>query len=80
LSLLLPIPEKIFLKENVAIISLRSPAGADIVEMSETQFVQNYKTNFLAHWTDITKLRKPIIAAVQGFAVHFKSFALVVLK
>ncbi|KAL7747048.1 putative enoyl-CoA hydratase, mitochondrial [Sorochytrium milnesiophthora] len=44
-------------------------AGADIKEMAETNFVDNYRSNFLGHWTEITKLRKPVIAAVQGFAL-----------
>ncbi|KAI9189252.1 putative enoyl-CoA hydratase, mitochondrial [Blastocladiella emersonii ATCC 22665] len=44
-------------------------AGADIKEMADTEFVTNYKTNFLGHWTEITTVRKPIIAAVQGFAL-----------
>ncbi|KAI9224148.1 ClpP/crotonase-like domain-containing protein [Blastocladiella britannica] len=44
-------------------------AGADIKEMADTQFVDNYKNNFLGHWAEITSVRKPIIAAVQGFAL-----------
>lgn len=43
-------------------------AGADIKEMAEQTFAENYKTNFLHHWTDITRVRKPIIAAVNGYA------------
>ncbi|KAI8058147.1 ClpP/crotonase-like domain-containing protein [Syncephalis plumigaleata] len=44
-------------------------AGADIKEMRESNYIENYKTNFLAHWTKITTARKPIIAAVNGFAL-----------
>ncbi|KAI9136319.1 enoyl-CoA hydratase mitochondrial precursor [Paraphysoderma sedebokerense] len=44
-------------------------AGADIKEMANTQFITNYKTNFLGHWADVAKIRKPIIAAVSGFAL-----------
>lgn len=44
-------------------------AGADIKEMKDTNFIENYKGNFLGHWTEITKVRKPIIAAVNGFAL-----------
>ncbi|KAJ3366185.1 putative enoyl-CoA hydratase, mitochondrial [Allomyces javanicus] len=44
-------------------------AGADIKEMANTHFVDNYKSNFLGHWTEITQARKPVIAAVQGFAL-----------
>ncbi|KAJ1652873.1 hypothetical protein IWQ61_006886 [Dispira simplex] len=56
-----------------AIVLTGSPkafaAGADIKEMCNTNFVDNYKNNFLGHWTQITEARKPIIAAVNGFAL-----------
>jgi enoyl-CoA hydratase len=29
-----------------------------------------YRNNFLENWTTITKIRKPIIAAVSGYAVR----------
>ncbi len=45
-------------------------AGADIKEMANTNFASNYSTNFLGHWTRVTSIRKPIIAAVNGFAVR----------
>ncbi|KAF9973678.1 hypothetical protein BGZ73_003045 [Actinomortierella ambigua] len=44
-------------------------AGADIKEMKDNNFIENYKNNFLGHWTKITTIRKPIIAAVNGFAL-----------
>ncbi|KAJ1650119.1 hypothetical protein GGF38_005917, partial [Coemansia sp. RSA 25] len=45
-------------------------AGADIKEMKDAEFVNNYKTNFLGHWVEQTsKMRKPIIAAVNGYAL-----------
>ncbi|KAJ1903188.1 putative enoyl-CoA hydratase, mitochondrial [Coemansia sp. S100] len=45
-------------------------AGADIKEMKDTEFVNNYKGNFLGHWVEqISKMRKPIIAAVNGYAL-----------
>lgn len=45
-------------------------AGADIKEMKDTDFVNNYKDNFLGHWTEqISKMRKPILAAVNGYAL-----------
>lgn len=44
-------------------------AGADIKEMSTKSFMDAYKTNMLAQWQDISKIRKPIIAAVSGFAL-----------
>lgn len=44
-------------------------AGADIKEMNHKTFPEAYKTNMLAHWNDITKVRTPVIAAVNGFAL-----------
>ncbi|XP_008557731.1 probable enoyl-CoA hydratase, mitochondrial [Microplitis demolitor] len=44
-------------------------AGADIKEMSNNTFAGNLKGSFLQNWSDISKIRKPIIAAVNGFAL-----------
>jgi enoyl-CoA hydratase len=44
-------------------------AGADIKEMKDLDFVTNYKNNFLSDWTGITAIKKPVIAAVNGFAL-----------
>ncbi|KAI8590363.1 ClpP/crotonase-like domain-containing protein [Geranomyces variabilis] len=44
-------------------------AGADIKEMSTLNFVDNFKNNFIEDWTGVTKIRKPIVAAVNGFAL-----------
>ena len=44
-------------------------AGADIKEMSKRTYVQCYNNNQFENWTDITKLSKPTIAAVSGFAL-----------
>lgn len=44
-------------------------AGADIKEMKDKQFADVYKNNFLGNWTNITTFRKPVIAAVSGFAL-----------
>lgn len=44
-------------------------AGADIKEMSTKTFMDNYKSNFITAWTQITTIRKPIIAAVNGIAL-----------
>eukprot|EP01111_Echinosteliopsis_oligospora_P019668 TRINITY_DN961_c0_g1_i1.p1 TRINITY_DN961_c0_g1~~TRINITY_DN961_c0_g1_i1.p1 ORF type:complete len:295 (-),score=74.10 TRINITY_DN961_c0_g1_i1:18-881(-) len=44
-------------------------AGADIREMEKKTFVECYKTDMLGFWGDITLIRKPIIAAVNGFAL-----------
>lgn len=37
--------------------------------MSETEYADCIKTNFLAEWMDVYKFRKPLIAAVNGYAV-----------
>jgi enoyl-CoA hydratase len=44
-------------------------AGADIKEMAPNTFVTAYRNNMLAFWHDLTLIRKPIIAAVNGFAL-----------
>lgn len=44
-------------------------AGADIKEMQNMEYPNTYKTGFLEHWTKITEIRKPVIAAVNGFAL-----------
>lgn len=44
-------------------------AGADIKEMKDKTFAETYKDNFLGHWTRISSIQKPVIAAVNGFAL-----------
>ncbi|GAA6013626.1 hypothetical protein JCM10207_004795 [Rhodosporidiobolus poonsookiae] len=44
-------------------------AGADIKEMKDKQFAEVYKGDFLAHWTELSRFRKPIVAAVSGYAL-----------
>ncbi|KAK0212603.1 enoyl-CoA hydratase [Desarmillaria ectypa] len=53
-------------------------AGADIKEMKDKEcmypittyyYADVYKNNFLESWQDLTKVRKPIIAAVSGYAL-----------
>jgi enoyl-CoA hydratase len=44
-------------------------AGADIKEMQAKTFMDVYKENFIASWDRITKCRKPVIAAVAGYAL-----------
>jgi enoyl-CoA hydratase/carnithine racemase len=48
---------------------LCSLAGADIKEMADKTFVEAYSTNMFANWGDITKVKKPVIAAVNGYAL-----------
>lgn len=44
-------------------------AGADIKEMQSLDFVDAYTGGFIGGWDDIAGFRKPIIAAVSGFAL-----------
>ncbi|TCL72172.1 enoyl-CoA hydratase [Rhizobium sp. BK251] len=44
-------------------------AGADIKEMQSLDFVDVYSRDFISGWDEIAKARKPVIAAVSGFAL-----------
>jgi enoyl-CoA hydratase len=44
-------------------------AGADIKEMADKTFIEAYLGNFAADWHAPTRARKPIVAAVAGFAL-----------
>ncbi|KAF8583914.1 enoyl-CoA hydratase [Ramaria rubella] len=46
-------------------------AGADIKEMKDKtcMFAEVYGSDFLHNWTRITKMKKPVIAAVSGYAL-----------
>jgi enoyl-CoA hydratase len=44
-------------------------AGADIKEMQSLDFVDVYTGGFIGGWDEIAGFRKPIIAAVSGFAL-----------
>ena len=44
-------------------------AGADIKEMQSLSFVDAYTGDFIGTWDDIAGFRKPLIAAVSGFAL-----------
>ncbi|RWS21408.1 Enoyl-CoA hydratase-like protein [Leptotrombidium deliense] len=44
-------------------------AGADIKEMKDRTFSECIKTNFLMQWDAVARSRKPIIAAVNGYAL-----------
>lgn len=44
-------------------------AGADIKEMQNKTYTECINSNFLSHWTRVAENRKPIIAAVNGFAL-----------
>ena len=44
-------------------------AGADIKEMQSKTFIEAYTGDFIGTWERITRCRKPVIAAVAGFAL-----------
>jgi enoyl-CoA hydratase len=44
-------------------------AGADIGDMAEASVVDMYERNQFARWMRIKQVRKPLIAAVSGFAL-----------
>ncbi len=44
-------------------------AGADIKEMADRTYMDVYKSNFIATWERLAQCRKPVIAAVAGFAL-----------
>jgi enoyl-CoA hydratase len=44
-------------------------AGADIKEMQSKTFTEAYKEDFIAKWYKVANVRKPVIAAVAGFAL-----------
>ena len=44
-------------------------AGADIKEMVDKTFMDAYGANFTAEWDRVARARKPVVAAVAGFAL-----------
>ena len=44
-------------------------AGADIKEMQGRAFKDCFTDDFLDHWCKVSKMKKPIIAAVNGYAL-----------
>ncbi|XP_065579153.1 enoyl-CoA hydratase, mitochondrial-like isoform X3 [Artemia franciscana] len=44
-------------------------AGADIKEMKDRRFEECYSGNFLNHWNRVSSCKKPVIAAVNGYAL-----------
>ena len=62
------------LDDNIAAIVITGSekafaAGADIKEMQAKSFMDAYKGDFIGAWERITRCRKPVIAAVAGFAL-----------
>jgi enoyl-CoA hydratase len=44
-------------------------AGADIKEMQDKSFADVFLEDFISSWENVLKVRKPVIAAVAGFAL-----------
>ena len=44
-------------------------AGADIKEMVEKDYIEAFSSDFISRWERITRCRKPVIAAVSGYAL-----------
>lgn len=44
-------------------------AGADIKEMAEKNYIDAYRDDFLGNWDRVSRCRKPVIAAVAGYAL-----------
>jgi len=44
-------------------------AGADIKEMQSKFYMDVYKEDFITSWEHVSRVRKPVIAAVAGFAL-----------
>ncbi len=45
-------------------------AGADIKEMASKDYIDVYREEFItANWEEVTRARKPVIAAVSGYAL-----------
>ncbi len=44
-------------------------AGADVKEMQSKSYMDAYLDDFISKWERITRTRKPVIAAVAGFAL-----------
>lgn len=44
-------------------------AGADVKEMQNLEFVDAYREDLFAEWERLTRVRKPIVAAVAGYAL-----------
>ncbi|WP_137388337.1 enoyl-CoA hydratase [Rhodoligotrophos defluvii] len=44
-------------------------AGADIKEMQTKTYMEAYKGDFLTSWDKVSQTRKPIVAAVAGYAL-----------
>lgn len=55
-------------------------AGADIKEMQNRTFQDCYSSKFLSHWDRLSRVKKPVIAAVNGYAVSARPCHLLALR
>jgi enoyl-CoA hydratase len=60
--------------ENIGVIVITGSekafaAGADIKEMQSKTYMEVYKGDFIGSWERVATCRKPVIAAVAGFAL-----------
>lgn len=53
-------------------------AGADLKELKDLEFSDAYLTDFPVEWAHVTKIKKPVIAAVSGFAVRLLSNIIII--
>jgi enoyl-CoA hydratase len=44
-------------------------AGADIKEMADNSFIEAFLGDFVSNWDAVARARKPVVAAVAGFAL-----------
>jgi enoyl-CoA hydratase len=44
-------------------------AGADIKEMQDKNFIEAWRSDFIGPWQQVAACRKPVIAAVAGYAL-----------
>ncbi|MGO4833034.1 enoyl-CoA hydratase-related protein, partial [Rhizobiaceae sp. 2RAB30] len=44
-------------------------AGADIKQMQSKNYIDVYMEDFFAGWEALTRIRKPVVAAVAGYAL-----------
>ena len=56
-------------RNNVEDTSDCSAAGADIKEMEKKDFSDVYSRDFIGNWSRLSEMKKPVIAAVNGYAV-----------
>ena len=66
--------DKISKNDNIHVVVLKGnekafAAGADISQMEGLDYISHIKNDFIKPWEKISNFKKPIIAAVAGFAL-----------